>query len=136
MLTPVEIDLIQSCRTRLSSPANDIGDEFYQRFFRHAPDLQTLFARHTKDQAEKLVEVLSIAVAAASHLEDLREPMRKLGHQHAQMGLNPQHFKLFGEALLMTLAHHVRDWSAQDHQAWSKLYKFLTHHMRQGMAMS
>lgn len=133
MLTQNEIELIHSCKDRLAGSALPMATEFYERFFRQAPELKHLFERHTKDQSAKLVEVLLISMEAADNLEALSQPMQRLGKYHARMGLEPRHFKIFGETLSITLAHHVRDWSAQDHQAWSTLYKFLTHQMRLGM---
>lgn len=108
--------------------------DFYTQLFETAPDARKLFHIDMKVQGAKLMRSLGILVAEARSPEKLVEPLTRMGLRHADYGVSAEHYAVMGDALMTTLALHLRsDFDADAHSAWLTLYLRASQTMQSGL---
>ena len=69
-----------------------------------------------------------------NRLEDLHEPLGRLGACHAGYGVREEHYAVVGEALLWTLREAPGSRSDKfAHDAWAALFQAVAGMMREGV---
>lgn len=117
---------------RLSCPAIELMERFYDTLFTLDPEAEKLFDGDMQKQYEKLLEMLMLVVHALDNLDRLVVAIEELGAAHVEYGVREQDYAHVGTALLTALADSVRDWSPQDEEAWATLYGYLSDLMMTG----
>ena len=75
-----------------------------------------------------------LVVSSLERLEKVEPIVESLGHRHHGYGVQPQHFKPFGECLLKTLAQHTPQWSETRQAAWQAAWEHMSAVMQRGIA--
>jgi hemoglobin-like flavoprotein len=90
-----------------------------------------------EQQRRKLMQVLSVAVAALDRLDALGPALEELGRRHVGYGVQDRHYDLVGGALLWTLEQGLGDgYTASVRDAWTAAYSTLATIMRTAAAQA
>ena len=132
-MTRLQISLVQSSFEKLKPIAGEAGVLFYSRLFNVDPSLRRLFHTPTAEQAQKLMQVLGVAVAALDRIEQLVPVLEEMGSRHAGYGVRDEHYETVGACLLWTLAQGLGvDFTPAVCDAWLAAYELLSAPMRRG----
>jgi hemoglobin-like flavoprotein len=124
MLTAEQIKLVQDSWKTITPVSQKMGEEFYNRLFEKHPDLRSLFKSEPKDQAMKLMFMISYLVYRLDQMPVLKEEISKLATRHKGYGTQPGHYAIVGEHLLWSLERNMGDqWTPATAEAWQKTYK-------------
>ena len=99
-----QIEIVQRTFAMAAPMADEVADRFYRRLFELDPMLRPMFRGDIKQQGQKLMAVLALAVRGLSKPETIVDAVQRLGQRHAGYGVQAQHYATVGEALLSTLA--------------------------------
>ena len=99
-----QIEIVQRTFAMAAPMADEVADRFYRRLFELDPMLRPMFRGDIKQQGQKLMAVLALAVRGLSKPETIVDAVQRLGQRHAGYGGQAQHYATVGEALLSTLA--------------------------------
>jgi hemoglobin-like flavoprotein len=130
-MTPEHIDLVKSSLTRLQPRMNEFVNMFYVRLFDTTPELCLLFGGKIDLQARALAVMLEKIVRLLDSPDTLVPLLADLGTRHAGARVKPEHYTLFGDALLWTLDMILgHEFTPGMKRAWEETYAFLADHMR------
>ena len=108
---------------------------FYSRLFEADPSLRPMFRGAMKEQGQKLMRTIAIAVAGLSQPDQIVPALENLGCRYASYGVRGQHYSTVGAALLWTLKTGLGEAFTHDvEQAWSEGYELLASAMQRGAA--
>ena len=126
MLTADDIMLVRASFARVVPVRDAAADLFYARLFERAPQLRKLFPADLRQQKQKLMAALMMAVGALHDLDALVPKIKALGMRHAGYGAAAAHYEVVGDVLLLTLARALGDAFTPDvRAAWTKVYGML-----------
>ena len=109
------------------------ADMFYERLFYMAPSLRGMFPQDMRDQKRKLMVMLAAAVNGLENLDALAPVLMQLGARHAGYGVQDQHYKAVGEALIWTLERGLADaFTPEVERAWVRVYLLVAATMQAG----
>lgn len=132
-LTEKEIKLVQDTWQLISPVSKKMGEEFYAKLFETHPELKPLFKSDPKDQAMKLMFMLSYLVHRLDSVDELKEEIKKLAVRHQNYGTHDQHYAPLGKILMWSLADNLGDhWTPETATAWQKTYDLIAHLMTEG----
>lgn len=122
-MTPEQIKLVQDSFYKIKPFAMEAADLLYGRLFSVAPQVRPLFRGDTSEQKRMLVAVLGTAVAGLGRLDKLKPTLWELGRRHVTYGIEPAHYRLFGDALVWALEKRLgNDFTPAIKQAWVDAY--------------
>jgi nitric oxide dioxygenase len=125
-LTPAQIQKVKSTAPVLAEHGATITRHFYQRMFKHHPELKNVFNQtHQKsgNQAETLARALW---AYATHIDDLGAlgpAVAHIANKHVSLNIEPAQYDIVGEHLLASIVEVLGD--AVDTEtvgAWAAAY--------------
>lgn len=121
------VTLVQESFEKVKPIASTAAEIFYTKLFELDPNLKPLFPAADKDamatQGNKLMTMLSAAVAGLSNLEALVPVLQDLGKRHVAYKVEPSHYNTVGAALLGTLdAGLGNDFTPEVKKAWTSVY--------------
>ena len=132
-MTSLQISLVQSSFERLKPIAAEAGLLFYNRLFAVDPSLRRMFRAAPGEQAQKLMQVLGVAVAALHRIEQLVPVLEEMGSRHAAYGVRDEHYETVGACLLWTLdAGLGAEFTASVRDSWIAAYDLLAGAMKRG----
>jgi len=135
MLTADDIMLVRASFARVVPVKDAAADLFYARLFERAPQLRKLFPADLRQQKQKLMATLGMAVGALNDLDALVPKVKALGMRHAGYGATAAHYDVVGDVLLLTLARALGDaFTPEVRVAWTKVYAVLAATMQAGAA--
>lgn len=127
MLTDKEILTVKNTWNLISPVSQKMGEEFYAHLFEKHPELKPLFKSHPKDQAMKLMFMLSYLVYRLDKENEMREEIKKLAARHAGYKAKPEHYSIIGDTLMWSLKNNLgKEWTKETASAWQKAYKFIS----------
>ncbi|MBA4055933.1 MAG: hypothetical protein C0490_14560, partial [Marivirga sp.] len=86
-----------------------------------------LFKGDSKEQARKLMSMVTLIVTKLQKLDDIMNEIKLLAQRHAQYGAEPEHYLVVGECLLWTLEKGLGEkWNGETRQAWVTVYSTLS----------
>lgn len=133
-LTDHEITLVQTSFRQVAPGAIEAAALFYARLFELDPALRGLFHGEMREQEQKLMAMLALAVGGLRNPEVLFGSVRALGERHAGYGVRNEHYDTVGRALLWTLEKRLGgDFTPEVHTAWAKVYAMIAAAMQEGM---
>jgi hemoglobin-like flavoprotein len=136
-MTPEQLDAIRATARAVEAEADRFSTRFYERLFVLAPETRAMFPDDMTAQRGKLVGELVFLADAAGDLPAFTERARELGSRHQAYGVLPQHYDLVCAALLGSLAEVLGAvWTAENEQAWDRLYRLIAETMLEGAAGS
>jgi len=121
------IELVQTSFESVKPIAATAAEIFYDKLFELDPNLRPLFPAADKDkmkeQGNKLMTMLSGAVAGLSNIEALVPVLQDLGKRHVAYKVEKSHYDTVGAALLSTLSTGLGDdFTPEVEKAWTDVY--------------
>ena len=122
-MTPEQVKLVQQSFAKVAPIADQAADLFYDRLFESAPGVRPLFPDDMTVQKQKLMQMLTTAVANLHRVEEILPVLEDLGRKHVGYGTKPTHYDTVGEALLWTLEQGLGDaFTPPVQEAWTATY--------------
>lgn len=126
-MTPEQVNLIQLSFIQVMQRKADMGAMFYRRLFEIAPETRPMFKDDIEAQAQKLMDMLALAIGSLRSPSTLMPLLEGLGTRHAQYGVHDAHYAQVGAALLWTLEQQLgQGFTPQVKSAWAELYGTVT----------
>lgn len=131
-LTQKEIKLVQDTWQLITPVSGKMGEDFYAKLFESHPEMKPMFRSNPKDQAMKLMFMLSYLVHRLDSVDDLRAEISKLASRHKEYGTVNDHYKPLGEVLMWSLRDNLGDrWTPETEKAWNKTYDLFANLMKE-----
>ena len=131
--TETDLALVRSTFDLVVPIAGVAADMFYERLFYMAPSLRRMFPEDMRDQKRKLMVMLAAAVNGLENLDALAPVLMQLGARHAGYGVQDQHYKVVGEALIWTLERGLADqFTPEVERAWVRVFLLVAATMQAG----
>ena len=126
-----QIAVVQTTWKQVTPIADTAAELFYNRLFELDPSLRPLFKGDIKEQGEKLMKMITVAVNGLGRLDEIVPAVRALGKRHVGYGVEDAHYDLVGEALLLTLEQGLdEDFTPEVKDAWATVYDLLATTMK------
>ncbi|WP_298312771.1 globin family protein [uncultured Aquimarina sp.] len=121
------IELVQTSFSKVAPIAEAAAGIFYDKLFELDPELKKIFpaddAEAMKGQGNKLMTMLSSAVAGLSNIDRLIPILQDLGKRHVDYKVESSHYDTVGAALLSTLETGLgEDFTPEVETAWADTY--------------
>lgn len=135
LMTPEEIELVQSSWAKVKPISETAAELFYGRLFEIAPEVKPYFKGDMKDQGRKLMLMITTAVNALRDLESVVPAIQDMGKRHVGYGVKEKDYDSVGSALIWTLEQGLGDdFTPETQSAWIKTYDILSSTMKQAAA--
>jgi nitric oxide dioxygenase len=123
-MTPNQQGLVQSTFDRVLPIADDAAALFYSRLFHLDPTLRPMFSRDLRQQGQKLMDMMAMAVRNLGRYDLIEDGVRALGiRHHVAYGVLEHQYDTVARALLWTLEQGLGDeWSDEVRDAWTAAY--------------
>lgn len=129
MLSQRTIDTVKSTAPVLNEHGEALTRHFYQRMFRHNPEVAPFFnpANQAGGSQERALAAAICAYAAnIDNLEALGSAVELIANKHASLMIKPEHYPIVGEHLLASIREVLGDGASEDIiAAWAEAYGFL-----------
>lgn len=129
MLRPEVLSIVKQSVPILAEKGEAITKRFYSILFERFPDLKNVFNlsnQHSGNQARALADAI-FAYAKLAETPELLGPMvSRIAHKHVSLNIQPEHYPMVGEALLLALSEKLE--LPMEHeiiQAWGEAYGVL-----------
>jgi nitric oxide dioxygenase len=110
--------------------SEEAGLMFYDRLFEIAPELRPLFKSHPKEQALKLMNMVTMVVSKLQKLDEIMDDIKALARRHNQYGVKTAYYRILGAALIWTLQQELKGkWNDELEEAWIEVYSLLSQAM-------
>lgn len=129
-MTPEQIELVQGSWAKVKPISEQAAELFYGRLFELDPSLRPLFKGDMKDQGQKLMATLTVAVNSLTKLDTILPVVQELGRKHVQYGVQESHYETVGAALLWTLEQGLgEDFTDEVKDGWVETYTLISNVM-------
>lgn len=120
MTVPNDPGLLLRAVDVLAGQRTEVAADFYRRLFERYPHLQSYFnGTDTAGLERMFVTALRSMMMAASSPPEFERAAVQLAERHVPYAVKPDHFQLFVEVLLETLADYGGDaWTPEVEAAW------------------
>jgi NAD(P)H-flavin reductase/hemoglobin-like flavoprotein len=120
--------LVEAHQDRLAS-------QFYARVFLADPQLRDFFPVQMDQSRSRLLASIITAIQNVDNPDTLDEYLGGLGRDHRKYRATPEHYQLFGRALLGALRDQSEgQWTDEYDEAWREAYRIISEKMRAGAA--
>jgi nitric oxide dioxygenase len=129
MLRPEVLAVLKQSVPILSEHGEAITKRFYSILFERFPDLKNVFNlsnQHSGNQARALADAIFAYAKLAETPEQLGPMVSRIAHKHVSLNIQPEHYPMVGEALLLALSEKLE--LPMEHeiiQAWGEAYGVL-----------
>lgn len=126
-MNATQIHLVQTAFHNHVAPLGDnAAAVFYQNVFALDPSLRPLFKEDMTVQRHMLVQMLAFVVNGLGTPEHIIDAVGQLGQRHAGYGVQPEHYRTVGQALLQTLETAIGPaYTPEVREAWTAAYTLL-----------
>jgi hemoglobin-like flavoprotein len=137
-MTPDRIRRLQRSLALIEPMITEVGESFYKKLFKIAPDLQRMFDFDDERRQEKLRRTFNefLKLQIHSHLtlpvtdtatSEVSVPgLHVLAESHNHYGARPEHFAAMKEALFWSFRLHLSDaFDAETASVWSEAYDMI-----------
>lgn len=126
-MTKQQIQLVKQSWEHIKPVQLAVGERFYDRLFREAPELRHMFKSDTTTQAGKLFDMLSHIVKNLERLEALSNEVAQLARRHTVYGIKPQQYAIVRRCLMSALEECLGEyWTEEVNYAWVLAYHTLS----------
>ncbi|PAJ73734.1 nitric oxide dioxygenase [Pseudoalteromonas sp. NBT06-2] len=129
MLTEKDITLVKSTIPLLEQAGTAITEYFYQRMFKHNPELKDIFNMSNQKTGKQNVALFEAIAAYAKNIEDLAAlttAVERIAQKHTSFNIQPAHYQIVGHHLLSTLRELAPEaFTTEIEEAWANAYQFL-----------
>ncbi len=125
-MTPYQITIIQQSWENVLTIKSQAAEVFYNRLFELDPSLKPMFTGDIKQQGDKLMQTLSVAVNSLTRLETLIPVLEDMARRHVGYGVQDEHYATVGQALIDTLIAAFGDaFTDELKSAWTEMYQIV-----------
>jgi nitric oxide dioxygenase len=126
-MTPDQIRLVQDSFRAVVPIREAAAGLFYERLFALDPDLRPMFrSTDMGKQGAKLMQALAFVVHGLDKADTILPVVRDLGRRHVHYGVQEQHYRTVGQALIETLAAGLgAAFTVEARAAWQAAYALL-----------
>nr|WP_071603975.1 NO-inducible flavohemoprotein [Dickeya sp. NCPPB 3274] len=127
MLDQQTIATIKSTIPLLAETGPALTAHFYQRMFRHNPELKDIFNMSNQRNGDQREALFNAICAYATHIENLPAllpAVERIAQKHASFNIQPEQYQIVGTHLLATLEEMFQPGQAVL-DAWGKAYGVL-----------
>jgi hemoglobin-like flavoprotein len=125
-----QIQLVKESWGYVIVKSDEAGQLFYTRLFETAPSVKHMFKTDTKDQARKLMSMVTLIVSKLDKLDVIIAEIKSLATRHNKYGTKKEHYAAVGDSLLWTLRTGLGNrWNEETEEAWLAVYKILSESM-------
>ncbi|QJR82386.1 NO-inducible flavohemoprotein [Alteromonas pelagimontana] len=129
MLSQHTIHTVKSTIPLLESAGTSVTDYFYNRMFRHNPELKDTFNISNQKTGKQPFALFSAIAAYAKNIDNLdalAPLVERVAHKHTIFFIQPEQYAIVGHHLIETLRELAPEAFTPDvEQAWSEAYQFL-----------
>ena len=129
MLNDHHITVVKSTIPLLEDAGPALTQYFYQRMFRHNPELNDIFNmthQRTGHQSVALFEAIAAYAKNIDNLAALTQAVERIAQKHTSFNIKPHHYQIVGHHLIETLRELAPDaFTPEVEQAWTQAYLFL-----------
>ena len=126
-MTPAQLELVRDSYATLPEGGAAMAADFYRNLFELAPQTRALFATEPDVMAIKFSSELAAIVEAITSYATFAPRVRELAVRHVTYGVQPQHYRAVGQALLRALATHIGEgWDDDLEAAWRRAYNLVS----------
>ena len=130
-MTPEQKQLVQTSFAQVLSIADIAAEMFYTQLFRMDPKLKGLFTGEMREQGQKLMYTIRLAVAGLDRLGRLVPALETMGRRHAEYGVEDKDYETVGAAFIATLERGLGPgFTPEIKEAWIAVYRLLAAIMR------
>ena len=134
-MTPEQIQIVQSTWEKVVPISEQAATLFYGKLFELDPAVKPLFTSNMEEQGKKLMQMIGIAVAGLTRLDDIVPAVQELGVRHLDYQVVEEQYDTVGNALLWTLEQGLGDAFTPDvAEAWALTYTTLATVMKEAAA--
>ena len=131
MVAPEQIMLVKESWEKVVPIANQVARLFYRKLFDMDPALKPMFKGDIKEQGEKLMKMIAVAVGNLDKLNEIVPAVQDLGVKHLDYGVKNSHYDTVGAALLWTLGQGLGEaFTPEVKSAWTDVYGLLATTMK------
>ena len=125
-MTERQILLVKNSWSYVVINSEEAGELFYSRLFEVAPAVRSMFKHDQKEQARKLMNMVTYIVTKLQKLDEIMGEVKSLAQRHGKYGVKPHYYQIVGSSLLWTLKEGLGDkWNTETEQAWTAVYTAL-----------
>ncbi len=134
-ITPREKRLVQGSWDAVVPIAETAASIFYEKLFELDPELKPLFKGDIKEQGQKLMKMLTVAVRGLDRLEEIVPAVQDLGRRHVDYGVSDKDYDTVAEAFVYTLGKGLGESLTEEvTNAWVHVYTILATTMKDAAA--
>ncbi len=125
-MTPQQQALVRKTFEQLKPRSFEVADLLYKKLFELEPKTVDLFRGDMKEQKEKLMRMLQIAIEGIDDHAELQPMLFNLGRIHHSYGVQGHQFMSFQESLMFALKTVLgKDFTPEVEKAWIAVYLYL-----------
>lgn len=129
MLTNQHINTIKSTIPLLEAGGTALTAHFYQRMFKHNPELMHIFNMSNQKSGRQQAALFEAIAAYAKNIENLEvltTAVERIAHKHTSLAIKAEHYAIVGHHLIETLRELLPEQFSKDvEEAWTSAYTFL-----------
>lgn len=131
MVTPEQVILVKESWSKVVPIADQAAGLFYGKLFELDPSLKPMFKGDMKEQGEKLMKMITVAVEGLDKLDEIVPAVQELGVKHLEYGVKNSQYDTVGAALLWTLGQGLGEsFTPEVKYAWTDVYGLLASTMK------
>ncbi len=129
LLSAHTIAIVKSTIPLLENAGTAITAHFYERMFRHNPELKDIFNMSNQRSGRQQFALFSAIAAYAKNIETpevLAVAVERIAQKHTSLNVQPHHYGIVGHHLIETLRELAPDaFTPAVEAAWTEAYGFL-----------
>ena len=129
MLTTEHIAVVKSTIPLLEAGGPAITEYFYQRLFRHNPELKDVFNMSNQKTGRQKTALFEAILAYAKNIDNLavlKHAVERIAQKHSSFHIQPEHYQIVGLHLIETLRELLPEQFNQEVElAWTAAYGVL-----------
>jgi hemoglobin-like flavoprotein len=95
-MSPQQIQLVKDTWSFVIVKSDEAGQLFYSRLFEVAPGVKPLFKEDIKEQAKKLMSMVTYVVTKLDKLDTIIVEIKSLAQRHKKYGAIKAHYPVVG----------------------------------------
>ena len=130
----LQVKLLRKSFSRLGSKQEQLPEVFYEALFTRYPGIKSLFAdTDMGEQRRKFARSLVTIVNGLDYPGAWSKSIRRMGKEHKEFGVLPEHFAAVGECLIYALSKVAGSkWNEELSIAWKHAYDEIARLMLEG----
>eukprot|EP00123_Amoebidium_parasiticum_P004193 comp15475_c0_seq1/m.12461 comp15475_c0_seq1/g.12461 ORF comp15475_c0_seq1/g.12461 comp15475_c0_seq1/m.12461 type:complete len:398 (-) comp15475_c0_seq1:32-1225(-) len=105
-------------------PIAAITASLYNHLFTLMPETRLMFKNDVLHQGKALAGTLSLIFKCLGNVDEISDQLKSLSKLHVAIGVTPQMFDAFGEALVFAMKERLgEEWNEMTEQAWRSSYR-------------